>query len=48
MKLPIILILLTGLGWIVPNMVSHAQTLKRQEALELSHRLDLFGTRRTY
>jgi hypothetical protein len=48
MKLPFILILLTGLGSIIPNYVASAHSLKRQEALEIDRRLEFFGKRNTH
>ena len=44
MKLPFALILLTALGWLVPNL-AHSRSLKRAEAHELNRRLDVFGKR---
>jgi len=45
MKLPFILILLTGLGLIVPNYVAHQQSHRRMELQEVYRRLDAFGKR---
>ena len=45
MKLPFILVLLTGLGLIVPNYVAHLQSHKRMELQEVYRRLDTFGKR---